>query len=87
MMVTCSRCKQTKPERFFRKFKNDKYCSYCKDCEVITKETRKSNEQKTHKKAYMLRTFRYLCEIMDKAEIDCLFYQLKQIKEEVTGNG
>lgn len=87
MMYTCARCKDTKPEKEFRKFKNGNHCSYCKSCEVdYTRERRRNSEQKTHKKSYILKTFRILCEIMEPAEIDCLLYQLKQIKEEVMGN-
>ena len=84
MMLKCARCKKEKHEEEFRFIPGKgRYCSYCKSCEV---DYEREQRLKANKRRYMLKTFRELCQFMEPADIDCLLFELKQIKDEVKGS-
>lgn len=82
-MLKCARCNELKPETEFRYMPHkERHCSYCKKCES---EYTRERRVKVNKKRYLLKIFRELCKYMSAADIDCLLFELKQIKKEVKG--
>lgn len=83
-MLKCAGCKKEKPEADFRYMpKKGRHYHLCRSCEA---EFIKERNIRHSKRQYMLKTFRELCKHMDSADIDCLLFELKQIKDEVKGS-